>query len=51
MVLIEAKKGAKPGINVTRPLIIYADGSHKEYGNDMNYIMENGAFPADFSRG
>ena len=48
MVLIEAKLGGKSGINVTRPLIIYKPGSSGEYGDDMNYIMNNGSFPADF---
>ncbi len=50
MVLIEGKKGAKPSINVTRPLIIYENGSENQYTEDMNYIMENGSFPKDFSR-
>ncbi len=50
MVLIEAKRGGKSGINVTRPLLIYRDSSHKEYGDDMNYIMETGNFPSDFKR-
>ena len=48
MVLIEAKKGGKSGINVTRPLIIYKSGTSGEYSDDMNYIMDNGSFPADF---
>ena len=48
MVLIEAKKGGKSGINVTRPLIIYKSGTSGEYGEDMNFIMDNGSFPADF---
>lgn len=48
MVLIEAKFGGKSGINVTRPLIIYKNGTSGEYSNDMNYIMDNGSFPADF---
>ena len=48
MVLIEAKKGGKSGINVTRPLIIYKSGTSGEYSDDMNFIMENGSFPADF---
>ena len=48
MVLIEAKRGGKSGINVTRPLIIYKSGSSGEYSGDMNYIMDNGSFPADF---
>ena len=50
MALIEAKKGGKSAINVTRPLIIYKDESHKEYSEDMTYIMENGNFPPDFKR-
>lgn len=50
MVLIEAKKGGKSGINVTRPLIIYRDSAHREYSEDMNYIMETGNFPSDFKR-
>ena len=50
MVLIEAKKGGKSGMQLTRPLIIYKDSSHKEYGDDMNYIMENGSFPSGFKR-
>ena len=50
MVLIEAKKGGKSGILVTRPLVIYTDSTHKCYTDDMNYIMENGAFPSDFKR-
>lgn len=50
MVLIEAKKGGKSGMNLTRPLIIYKDKSHKEYGEDMEYIMENGSFPPGYKR-
>ena len=50
MVLIEAKKGGKSGINVTRPLIIYSDKEHKIYSDDMNYIMENGYFPSYYKR-
>ena len=50
MVLIEAKKGARPGLKLTRPLIIYKDAMHKEYSEDMNYIMESGRFPEDFGK-
>ena len=50
MVLIEAKKGGKSGMHLTRPLIIYKDCSHSEYSEDMNYIMENGSFPEGFKR-
>ena len=50
MVLIEGKKGGRSGLLLTKPLIIYKDKSHKEYGADMDYIMENGAFPAEYKR-
>ena len=50
MVLIEAKRGGKSGSILTRPLIIYKDKSHTEYGADMNYIMENGSFPDSYKR-
>ncbi len=50
MVLTEAKKGGKSGMILTRPLIIYEDRSHGNYSRDMNYIMENGSFPAYFKR-
>ena len=48
MVLIEGRRGGKSGMRTTRPLIIYKDTSHAEYGEDMNYIMERGSFPEDF---
>lgn len=50
MVLVEGKAGAKCGLMITKPLIIYCDKSHKEYGSDMKYIMENGSFPSAFKR-
>lgn len=50
MLLIEAKKGGKTGMLVTSPLIIYGDGAHKQYSDDMNFIMENGSFPSRFKR-
>ena len=50
MVLVEAKKGGKPSVLVTRPLIIYKDEAHRDYTDDMNYIMENGSFMPDFKR-
>ena len=46
MVLVEAKMGGKSGAILTKPLIIYGEGN--EYTPDMNFIMENGIFPADF---
>lgn len=45
MVLIEAKRGGKCGVKLTSPLIIYQDSQHRNYTDDMNYIMENGVFP------
>ena len=50
MALIEAKKGGKSGLFLTKPLIIYDDASHKNYSPDMEYIMENGSFPSKFKR-
>ena len=50
MALVEGRLGGKCTLTVTRPLIIYRDGSHTEYSDDMNYIMENGSFPSDFKR-
>ena len=50
IVLIEAKKGGKSGMILTSPLIIYTDREHKAYGEDMEYIMENGVFPKKFKR-
>ncbi|MBO7195753.1 MAG: methyltransferase [Clostridia bacterium] len=50
MALIEGKSGRRCGIKVTRPLIIYTDKSHREYTDDMKYIMENGSFPSGYKR-
>ncbi len=50
MLLVEGKLGGKSGMQLTRPLIIYKDKEHREYSEDMNYIMENGSFPADYKR-
>ena len=50
MVLVEGRAGGKGGLLLTRPLIIYRDSCHKEYTDEMNYIMENGSFPSGFKR-
>lgn len=50
MVLVYGKRGGKSGLILTKPLIIYRDRAHAEYGDDMNYIMENGSFPKKFIR-
>ena len=48
MVLIEAKKGGKCGLKLTRPLLIYKNTDNKDYSSDMSYIMENGSFPKEY---
>jgi len=48
MMLVEGKRGGKSGMRVTAPLIIYRDRTHTAYGEDMEYIMENGIFPDNF---
>lgn len=48
MVLVEGKKGGKSSLKLTRPLVIYSDASHAAYGEDMNFIMENGIFPKEY---
>ena len=50
MVLIEAKRGAKSGMMLTPPLIIYADKEHRHYTKEMDYIMQNGSFPDGYKR-
>lgn len=48
LVLIEAKKGAKPSLFVTKPLILCnSDGSDSE---DTKYIYENGDFNEQFKK-
>ena len=49
MVLIEGKRGGKSGMRLTPPLIIYESENNRVYSSDMNYIMENGAFPEKFT--
>ena len=48
MVLIEAKKGGKCGLKLTRPLLIYKNTDNKDYSEEMSYIMENGSFPKEY---
>ena len=48
MVLIEAKKGGKCGLKLTKPLLIYKNSDNKDYSEDMNFIMENGSFPKEY---
>ena len=50
MALVEGKAGGKCGLLMTKPLIIYADKTHRSYSDDMNFIMENGSFPSEFKR-
>lgn len=48
MVLIEAKKGGKCGLKLTKPLLIYKNSDNNDYSEDMNFIMENGSFPKEY---
>lgn len=50
MVLVEGKSGGKSGMQITMPLIVYKDKTHREYTDDLNYIMENGSFPSAYKR-
>lgn len=50
MMLVEGKRGGKSGMMITKPLIIYKDKAHAEYGADMEYVMENGSFPDSYKR-
>ncbi len=50
MVLVVGKRGGKPGLITTKPLIIYCDKEHKKYTRDMDFIMENGSFPDEYKR-
>ncbi len=50
MVLIEGKRGARSGMILTKPFIIYKTAEHKEYTDDMEYVMEHGSFPNSFKR-
>ena len=50
ILLVEAKLGGKSGLLFTKPLIIYKDKEHRVYSDDMNFIMENGSFPAEYKR-
>lgn len=52
MVLIEGRRGGGVGLYTTPPLILYRDGEHRDYSDDMRYILDNGSFPeVYFKRG
>jgi tRNA1(Val) A37 N6-methylase TrmN6 len=44
MVLLEAKKGAKCGCNISEPLFIYKDEENKIFSDKMKEIYEKGSF-------
>ena len=48
MVLVEGRRGGRPSLKLTRPLIIHTDPTHEKYTDDMEYIMKNGSFGEDF---
>lgn len=48
MVLVLCKRGAAPGLTVSRPLLLHTDPSHTHPSPDMQYILDHGTFPAAF---
>lgn len=44
MVLVRARRGGAPGVDVTRQFFIYANDAH-EYSEDMEYLLKYGEFP------
>ena len=50
MVLVEALSGGKCSLRVTPPLFIYRDhdARPREYSAAMQYVLDEGKFPADF---
>ena len=49
MVLVEARRGGKPGLKVTRPLIIGGDLAARAESPDMVEILTEGRFPKDYA--
>ncbi len=50
VLLFEAKRGAAPGIWITRPLIIGNDLRERSESPDMCYILEKGDFPKHYEQ-
>ena len=48
IVLVEAKRGGKPGMKITPPLFIGGDLSERQDSPDMCYILEKGCFPKKY---
>ena len=48
MVLVEGRLGGSAGLMITAPLILYADKENREYTDEMQYILEHGAFPENY---
>ncbi len=49
LVLVLGKRGGKPGVRVTPPLLLYTDPANREYTPAMQYLMEYGALPKIYS--
>lgn len=49
MVLVEARRSGKPGLKVTRPLIIGGDLSARAESPDMVEILTEGRFPKNYA--
>ncbi len=48
IVLVEGKRGGKPGMKVTAPLLIGGDLEERSDSPDMCYILEKGCFPKKY---
>lgn len=48
LVLVLGRRGGKPSLRMTPPLLLYRDEEHKEYSDDMKYILDNGIFPEKY---
>ena len=48
IVLVEGKRGGKPGMKVTQPLLIGGDLEERSDSPDMCYILEKGCFPKKY---
>ena len=48
IVLVEGKRGGKPGMKVTAPLMIGGDLDERQDSPDMCYILEKGCFPKKY---
>jgi len=51
LVLVEGRRGAAPGMRLTRPLFLYRDAKHGAPSREMQFILDTGDFPVGFGDG